>query len=139
MDILTKEQRSYNMSRIRGKDTTPEIRLRKNLWNLGLRYRIHYKLPGRPDIVFPGRKLVVFVDGCFWHGCPKHGVRPKTNSSFWNKKIQGNIERDTRIKQELEDMGWTVLRFWEHDIASNLSKIIKKLANVVIESKRKHE
>jgi DNA mismatch endonuclease (patch repair protein) len=127
------------MSRIRGKDTTPEIRLRKNLWNLGLRYRIHYKLPGRPDIVFPGRKLVVFVDGCFWHGCPKHGVRPKTNSSFWNKKIQGNIERDTRIKQELEDMGWTVLRFWEHDIASNLSKIIKKLANVVIESKRKHE
>ncbi|HVU56080.1 MAG TPA: very short patch repair endonuclease [Puia sp.] len=130
-DVLTREQRSYNMSQIRGKDTGPEMLLRKGLWKMGFRYRIHYKLPGRPDIVFAGRRIAIFVDGCFWHGCPDHGVRPKTNSTFWNKKIQGTMDRDKRNQQQLEKEGWTVLRFWEHDIDKNLSALLKKLQHLI--------
>ena len=135
-DVLTSEQRSYNMSRIRGKDTVPELLLRKALWSIGLRYRVHYKLPGRPDIVFVKHKIAIFVDGCFWHGCPEHGVRPKTNSSFWDKKIQGNIERDKKNQQKLEEMGWTVLRFWEHEIEKNVLWISKKLEEALSKKKK---
>lgn len=131
MDVLTPEQRSYNMSRIRGKNTGPELLLRRYLWNSGFRYRLHYKLPGRPDIVFVTRKIVVFVDGCFWHGCPQHGVRPKTNSTFWNTKIQGTIDRDKKNQQLLEQEGWTVLRFWEHDIEKDPAGVTKKLSRVL--------
>jgi DNA mismatch endonuclease (patch repair protein) len=130
-DVLTKEQRSYNMSRIRGKDTNPEIMLRKSLWSMGARYRTHYKLPGRPDIAFISKKIAIFVDGCFWHGCPEHGVRPKTNSRFWNNKIQGNIERDKRNQLKLETEGWTVFRFWEHDIEKNLTGVTKKITRAL--------
>ena len=130
MDVLTREQRSYNMSRIRGKNTGPELLLRRYLWKSGFRYRLHYKLPGRPDIVFVARKIAVFVDGCFWHGCPLHSVRPKTNSTFWNTKIQGNIDRDGKNQQLLEQEGWTVLRFWEHDIEKDLDTVTKKLSRV---------
>jgi len=134
MDVLTKEQRSYNMSRIRGKNTKPEIALRKALWVLGLRYRLHYKLPGKPDIVFVGKKVAIFVDGCFWHGCPLHSTKPKTNSSFWKKKLQGNIDRDDKNKTLLEKSGWKVLRFWEHEIADSLSEISKTIFRTVIDN-----
>jgi len=126
-DVMTAEQRRDNMSRIRGKDTGPELLLRKGLWKMGFRYRTHYKLPGRPDVVLVGRKIAIFVDGCFWHGCPDHGVRPKSNSAFWNKKIQGTIDRDKRNLELLEKQGWTVLRFWEHDIEKDLAGLLKKL------------
>ena len=131
MDVLTKEQRSYNMSQIRGKNTKPEISLRRALWALGLRYRIHYKLPGKPDIVFPSKKLAVFVDGCFWHGCPEHSAKPKTNSSFWETKLMGNIERDKKTQALLEKSGWKVLRFWEHDISHSLSSTSEKILRAV--------
>jgi DNA mismatch endonuclease (patch repair protein) len=137
MDVLTSEQRSYNMSRIRGKDTIPEMLLRKNLWNLGLRYRLHYKLPGRPDIVFVASRITIFVDGCFWHGCPEHGVRPKTNSTFWNKKIQGNIERDKKNQLQLNEQGWTVLRFWEHEIEKDPTGISKRIERIILKRQKK--
>ena len=80
MDILTPQQRSHCMSRIRGSNTGPELAVRKALWALHLRYRTHYAIPGRPDIVFPKARIAVFIDGCFWHGCALHGVKPKDKS-----------------------------------------------------------
>lgn len=127
VDVLTSEQRSYNMSRIRGKDTGPEMLLRKRLWKMGFRYRVHYKLPGRPDVVFVSRRVAIFVDGCFWHGCPEHGVRPKTNAAFWDKKIQSAIDRDKKNKDLLEKDGWMVLHFWEHEVEKDLDGLMKKL------------
>ena len=132
MDVLTKEQRSFCMSQIRGKNTKPELMLRKTVWKLGLRYRIHYSLLGRPDIVLVKKKIAVFVDGCFWHGCPVHGVKPKTNRKFWEDKIRGNIVRDERNTTQLSNAGWIVLRFWEHQIKNDLitvSSIIVKASN----------
>lgn len=96
-DVLTPKQRSFCMSQIRGRDTKPEIWLRKQLWALGLRYTLESRLPGKPDMVFPRYRVVVFVDGCFWHGCPKHLVKPKTNRSFWLKKINLNRVRDRKV------------------------------------------
>lgn len=123
-DVLTREQRSYCMSRIRGRNTAPELVLRKEISSSGLRgYRLHYKLPGRPDIVFPRRKIAVFIDGCFWHRCPKCFVEPETHRKFWMKKIASNLKRDSLVGSELKRKGWKVLRIWEHD-ADN-QKIIK--------------
>src|SRR4051794_33740524 len=93
-DVLNPEQRSRCMSRIKGKNTKPELMLRKALWAAGLRYRLHTRLPGRPDLTFSGSRVVVFVDGCFWHSCPKHRTTPKTNAAFWNAKIGRNTARD---------------------------------------------
>jgi DNA mismatch endonuclease (patch repair protein) len=118
------------MSQIRGKDTKPEILLRKTLWGHGLRYRVHYKLPGRPDIVLVAQKVAVFVDGCFWHGCPEHAVRPKINRQFWDKKLQGNIQRDKRNRVALEKLGWKVLRFWEHEV----ERSVDKAASVILKA-----
>lgn len=133
-DVLTPEQRSYCMSRIQGKDTKPEIALRKALWNIGLRYRIHYRLPGRPDIVFPRFKLVVFVDGCFWHGCPVHAVKPMANAVFWRKKLEGNRVRDKVITARLKKEGWVVLRYWEHEVEDRLDGVVKRIVKAIDKS-----
>ncbi len=125
MDVLTRAQRSYCMSKIRSKNTKPEILIRKLLWSQGLRYRLHYSLPGKPDIVFVSSKLAVFVDGCFWHGCPEHCNRSKTNTRFWDTKIRSNIERDKKNKTLLKSMGWKVLRFWEHEIENSPLKVLR--------------
>lgn len=116
------------MSRIRGKDTKPEMLLRKALWKNGLRYQLKYKIFGKPDIIFPGNKIAVFVDGCFWHGCPDHLVKPKTNKKFWNNKIKKNIKRDKDVTARLTEEGWTVVRFWEHQITSDLTGCVSKVA-----------
>lgn len=115
-DVLTEKQRSFCMSRIKGRDTKPEVTLRKELWRLGFRYRLRSKLPGKPDLVFPKYRAVLFVDGCFWHGCPRHMVRPKTNYSFWADKVRQNKARDRRVNKILKNNGWRVIRVWEHDI-----------------------
>lgn len=115
MDNHTPEQRSYNMSLIHGKDTKPEIIVRKYFFSRGLRFRKNDKrLPGHPDIVFPRYKTVVFVNGCFWHGhkACKYYVIPKSNSEFWQTKIQTNISRDAAIYDKLANQGWTVLVVW---------------------------
>lgn len=125
------------MSAIKQKDTEPELMLRKELWKRGFRYRKNLgKLPGKPDIVFTKPKVVVFCDGDFWHG-HNWAIRGLSSlevelagySRFWREKIQGNIERDKRISEQLREMGWTVIRIWESDIR----KDVKACAEVVIQ------
>lgn len=115
MDTLTPEQRRYNMSRIHGKDTVPEMRISRLLWNSGYRYRLHRKdLPGKPDLVFTKYHAVIFVHGCFWHrhGC-KYTSTPATRKEFWEAKFQGNISRDKRNINALLETSWRVLLVWE--------------------------
>lgn len=115
-DVLTPEQRSYCMSRIRGKDTKPELIVRKLVHALGYRFRLHVNdLPGRPDLVFRNRHKVIFVHGCFWHrhNCRYGRVQPKTRAAFWRKKLAGNKKRDARNRRDLRQQGWTVLVVWE--------------------------
>lgn len=120
------------MARIRGRNTAPERRLRAALWASGLRYRLHARTPhGRPDIVFPGKKVAVFIDGCFWHGCPLHYTRPKTKSDFWAKKLRQNVERDQRQTMGLEASGWEVIRIWEHDLRGVLSGIVSRIRDAL--------
>lgn len=114
-DVLTAEQRHLNMSRIRGKDTKPELQLRRLLHAAGLRYRLHGKdLPGRPDLVFPKYRAVVFVHGCFWHrhDCPLFHW-PKSREEFWRVKLTRNVERDQQTADRLRERGWRVLTVWE--------------------------
>lgn len=122
--------RSENMSRIKGKDTSIEIRLRKALWAKGIRYRVNCKdVPGKPDICFKGKKLAVFCDSEYWHGkyLMEGKYIPKTNTEFWVNKIQSNIDRDKHVNKELEDRGWTVLRFWGEEIDKELEKCVLKI------------
>lgn len=118
-DTLSKEKRSWNMSRIRGKDTQIEIRVRKYLFSKGFRFRKNVTdLPGKPDIVLPKYKTVIFLHGCYWHrhqGC-KYCYSPKTNTVFWEKKFADNVRNDRIKKEQLEADGWTVIVLWECDI-----------------------
>lgn len=102
------------------RDTKPELVLRRELHRRGLRYRVNYPVPGLPrrtiDIAFPRRKVAVFVDGCFWHGCPEHSVASKSNSKWWQTKLASNVKRDADTKRALETLGWHVERVWEHDL-----------------------
>lgn len=129
-DVLTPEQRRLCMSRNRGKDTKPEVILRKELWKKGLRYRLHYDIPGKPDFVFVGKRIAVFVDGCFWHNCPLHGTKPKTNRKFWEDKISKNVERDKKVTRELISLGWKILRFWEHEIKEDVNGVQQKIVDL---------
>lgn len=120
--------RSENMARIRAKNTKPEILLRKALWANGFRYRLHLRIEGaRPDLVFPSKKLAVFVDGCFWHGCPQHYVRPRTRSEFWANKLTENTERDRAQSMRLVESGWHVLRIWEHELQFELPAVVASI------------
>ena len=114
-DIMSAEARSRLMARIGGRNTKPEVTLRKALFRLGFRYRLHPRdIPGRPDMVFPRWRAVVFVHGCFWHGHDCHLFRwPKGNAEFWQAKISGNVERDRRTLDTLVAQGWRVLTVWE--------------------------
>ena len=116
MDKLSPEQRSKNMAAVKGKNTTPEIRVRRMLHKMGYRFRLHRKdLPGKPDIVLPRYRLCIFVHGCFWHqhpGC-KRATIPDSNREFWVKKFQGTLERDEHAKKELAAQGWHICIIWE--------------------------
>ena len=134
VDIFTKEKRSHIMSRVRSKNTKLELLLRKYLFSKGLRgYRVNVNLPGKPDIAFPKYKVAIFVDGCFWHKCPKCFKAPETNKEFWTKKINGNVERDKRVNQQLSETGYTVIRFWEHQIVNDLNKCCSIIYKVLRE------
>jgi DNA mismatch endonuclease (patch repair protein) len=114
-DVHSKETRSFNMSRIRGKNTKPEMLVRKYLFSRGLRFRIHVQLPGRPDVVLPRYRIALFVHGCFWHGhegC-KYFVVPKTRQDWWLQKINGNCANDVKNMQALGEQGWQVIVVWE--------------------------
>ncbi len=124
--------RSQQMSRIRWKNTEPEKRLRSALWSAGLRYRIHAETPvGKPDVVFPGRRIALFIDGCFWHGCPKHYVRPGSRVDFWAEKLRINVERDRQQTLKLEALGWCVIRVWEHEIYEELQEVVHRVRKIV--------
>ncbi|MFP3507542.1 very short patch repair endonuclease [Burkholderia sp. SIMBA_062] len=121
VDFLSPRERSKRMSLIRGRDTQPELALRRALHRLGLRFRLHGAgLPGKPDLVFPRYKTVVFVHGCFWHqhaGCSIATI-PKSNTQFWMEKFKKNIDRDKRVSAQLNELGWKVLVAWECELST---------------------
>lgn len=134
-DVFSKKKRSEVMSRIRGKgNKDTEVALAKLFRADGITgWRRHYPITGRPDFAFPKRKLAVFVDGCFWHGCPKHGVQPKGNKMFWLTKLETNKARDRKVNRLLRAKGWRVHRIWEHDLAksrqvSTVRRVLRVLA-----------
>lgn len=138
MDRLTKEQRHRNMSNIKNKNTGIEIKLCKELWKKGYRYRKNYsKLPGKPDIVLSKYKIAIFCDSEFFHGKDWEVLKPQLergkNSEFWIKKISRNKERDDEINKQLQYMGWTVIRFWGKDINKNVDKCIKVIEEIIFD------
>jgi DNA mismatch endonuclease (patch repair protein) len=132
VDVISSARRSQLMGRIRGKDTKPELIVRSAAHRLGYRFRLHVKgLPGSPDLIFPRRKLALFVHGCFWHrhkGC-LNAYNPKSNVEFWKGKFKSNVARDRRVRGELERMGWRVAVIWECETANSdsLRKKLKEL------------
>jgi len=135
-DVHSPAQRSYNMSRIRSRDTKPEIMLRRALWAKGLRYRVKSKLPGKPDIVFSKQKVAIFVDGCFWHGCPEHFKLPQTRTQFWKDKIAANVRRDRTVDESLKQDSWCVLRVWEHQLHSDIVNIVDTITRLILPAER---
>lgn len=136
-DTVSRKRRSEIMASVGQKDTGPEKIVRSYLHKRGIRYRLHVKqLPGKPDLVFPGRRTVLFVHGCFWHGHDDKGCKlariPKSNVAFWKSKIQGNQERDQRNYKALKDEGWRVLTVWECQLKdeSNLEKLAETISQV---------
>lgn len=132
-DNLTKEQRHKNMTNIRSTNTRIEKDVTKTLWNLGYRFRKNVKtLPGKPDIAIQKYKIVIFLDSCFWHKCPEHFKKPKSNLEYWEPKIKRNIERDAEINQYYKDNNWHILRIWEHEIKkTNFQNTIEKIKNFI--------
>ncbi|WP_181008370.1 very short patch repair endonuclease [Sphingomonas montanisoli] len=122
---------SRRMARVRQKGTDVELALRRALHAKGLRYRLHVPLLSKPrrvpDIVFPRRKVAVFVDGCFWHGCPQHASWPKSNAQFWRDKIESNMARDADTDRRLHELGWRVVRVWAHEAADEAAKRIETI------------
>ena len=118
-DRISEEQRSYNMSRVKGANTTPELRVRRLIHSMGYRYRLHDRsLPGTPDVVFSRKKKAIFIHGCFWHqhnDCPA-SRRPASNQDFWNAKLDRNLERDSQNQQRLAERGWEYLLVWECEL-----------------------
>ncbi len=117
--LRTTAATSARMSRQARRDTQPELELRRRLHQLGYRYRVNHPLPGLPrrraDLTFTARRVAVFVDGCFWHGCPEHATSPRNNGDWWAKKLAGNVARDRDTDRVLRDAGWEVVRVWEHE------------------------
>jgi len=126
--FTTTKQRSKNMSKIRSKNSVPELLLRKALWAKNIRFRIHRKdLPGRPDIVIEKYKLAIFVDGDFWHGYEWEKRKPVTNQAFWIAKIERNMQRDRFVNESLTEMGYNVMRFWENEVRGNLKACVNQV------------
>ncbi|MEV7077070.1 very short patch repair endonuclease [Streptomyces sp. NPDC093516] len=122
------------MSRQASKDTAVELAVRRLLHADGLRYRVEYPVPGLPrrriDVAFPGAKVAVLIDGCFWHGCPQHATHPKANAQWWRAKLDRNMARDRETTEHLVREGWTVLRFWEHEapeaVAVRVADVVRR-------------
>ena len=131
---------SARMSTARRRDTAPEIALRHELHALGLRYRVTYPVPGQRrrtiDVAFTRLRLAIFVDGRFWHGCPEHGTRPRSNSAWWQQKLAANTARDRDTDRLLTEAGWTVLRFWEHTDPSEAARLVAQALSALREDRR---
>ncbi|MEC9374067.1 MAG: very short patch repair endonuclease [Planctomycetota bacterium] len=130
-DDRSPAQRSETMRRVRSRDTSPERLLRSALHRRGMRYSLSRKLPGKPDIIFTRARVAVFVDGCFWHGCPDHCRRPSSNTDYWLAKIDRNIARDRRVTAELKSLGWRVIRLWEHQVAQSPTQCAARIERTV--------
>ncbi|MBZ3929108.1 hypothetical protein NB689_000024 [Xanthomonas sacchari] len=130
---------SRRMAKVRQTGTDAELALRQEMYRIGLRYRINYEVLKKPrrvaDVAFPGRKIAVFVDGCFWHGCPEHATWPKRNADFWRQKIEANRRRDADTNARLQAKGWTALRFWSHESPVEAAKTV---ARMVAKADKKH-
>lgn len=128
--------KSEQMARVRSRDTAAEVLLRRALWAAGLRYRVTArKLPGTPDVTFGPARTAVFVDGCFWHGCPVHYTQPRANEAFWQEKLRRNRARDAKVDTQLVSLGWLPVRIWEHEIYEDLQAVVAKVRDL-IESRR---
>ncbi|MCT9127674.1 very short patch repair endonuclease [Cupriavidus gilardii] len=137
--LSSSPEASHRMAKVRQKGTNAEIALRREMFRIGLRYRVDYEVLKKPrriaDIVFPGRKIAIFVDGCFWHGCPEHATWPKRNAEFWRQKIEANRQRDADTNERLQSLGWTVLRFWSHQSPTEAARAVAR-AVATVDSKR---
>ena len=132
--IPVKESTSRLMSKNKSKNTKPELVLRKEMWRNGVRgYRLHWKkAPGKPDIAFPGKKIAIFVNGCFWHRCPHCRPHlPKSNVDFWKNKFEKNVERDKKKREQLAQIGWETITIWECQIRDQLDDQIDRIKQVV--------
>lgn len=128
-DILSRKNRSDNMAKIKSRNTSIEIRFRKQLYCRGIRYAINYPAFGKPDITLVSKKIAIFVNGCFWHqhrAC-KLAYMPKTNIDFWSKKLNKNIERDRQVNIKLKKEGWHVIRVWECEIENDINAVSSKI------------
>jgi len=115
------------MSTLRTTGTKPELALRRELHRRGLRYRVNVRaLPGRPDIALTRARIAVFVDGCFWHGCPDHAVAPKANADWWRSKLDANVTRDRRTEEHFRESGWLVVRAWEHEDPAEVADVVER-------------
>lgn len=119
------------MSRVKQRDSGIERALRSALWRAGVRYRKHVRMRGTPDLAVASARVVVFVDSCFWHGCRFHCRRPKSNVDFWNQKIERNRRRDVKVNRHYRRRGWTVLRFWEHQLNRDLQSCVARVIDAV--------
>lgn len=131
-DNLSKEKRSKVMASIKSINTKPEITVRKMLWSTGKRYRIHDRTVfGTPDISHKGKKIAVFIDGCFWHGCSRCYKEPRTNVEYWRNKIRRNKERRTLVTMHLSSSNWKVLEFWEHQVLNKPNLVAKRISRAM--------
>ncbi len=135
---FTPEIRRKCMQANKSVDTRPELVLRKALCEAGYGgYRLHWKVAGKPDICYPGRKVAIFVNGCFWHRCPHcNPPMPVTNVEFWEEKFRSNVERDYRNRNDLEQLGWVVIVIWECEIKNNLDKTVQAISSVLRDHQR---
>jgi len=132
VDNLAGATRSKVMASIKGRDTVPEMMVRRLLWAQGTRYRVHdTHIPGRPDISNSRSKVAVFIDGCFWHGCRKCYKEPTSNIEFWRNKLRQNIQRRRAVRRKLRTGGWRVLEFWEHEVLSDPSSVVRKIRRAI--------
>ena len=132
-DIYSKQKRSEIMGSVKGKNNLLELKFCKILKYAGFNFsRNVEKLPGKPDIVFRKKKIVIFIDGCFWHGCKVHFKLPQSNQWFWEEKIGKNIKRDKQINKFYKEMGWLTARIWQHDIEKHLEKTMKSLLKILV-------
>jgi DNA mismatch endonuclease (patch repair protein) len=131
-DIFTPEKRSWVMSRIRGTNTKIDLAMRDMLSDMGFKFKMYPKMYGNPDFVFSRKKIVIYCDGDFWHGF-NYDKKKKPSKKYWRNKIQGNMKRDLKITRKLRRDGWSVLRFWEHDIENNPEKCMARIYRKILE------
>ena len=131
-DNLTPEQRHKNMTHIKSTNTKIEKDITNALWNLGYRFRKNVKgLPGKPDIAIKKHKVVIFLDSCFWHKCPEHFKKPKSNLEYWEPNIKRNVERDAEINRYYQNKNWHILRIWEHEVKKDFDNTLAKISKFI--------